>query len=152
MEDDPRKLSAKAELRRAYVHLIKLKAHRAAGLETQASRLSPMVVAGWLSEAEVYTTFRQASAHNGLAGIDTPQAMDRCIREGLENGKLLPLPAEWADVRKPALSTVATVSTDPNGYARLKRWRAAHRKEYNLYMKGYRALRAAKRQRRSEAS
>jgi hypothetical protein len=151
--EDPRKLRyAKAELRRAYVHLVKLKAHRAAGLETQASRLSSMVVAGWLSEADVYTTFRQASIHNGLAGIDTPQAMDACIREGLKKGKLLPLFAEWADVEKPALSTVATVSTDPTGYARLKRWRAAHRKEYNLYMKGYRALRAAKKQRLGKTS
>jgi|SRR6516164_2727611 hypothetical protein len=150
METDPRKLKfARDELRKAYTHLVRLKAHRAVALEAQASRLGPLVTAGLITEADIYSTFRQASAHNDLAGIETPRVIDRLITDGLQRGRLLPIPAELADVEKPALSTVATVSTDLTGYARLKRWRAAHRKEYNLYMKGYRALRAAKKQRMS---
>jgi hypothetical protein len=150
MEIDPRKLKyAKGELRKAYSHLVRLKAHRAAGLETQAARLSPMVVAGLIQEADVYRTLREASIHNGLSSIDTAQAMDACIRDGLKRGELQPLAAELADLQEKPLPTITTVTTDLTGAARQKRWREAHRKEYNLYMKGYRALRAAKKQRMS---
>jgi hypothetical protein len=140
--EDPRKLRyAKAQLRRAYVHLIKLKAHRAAGLETQASRLSPIVAAGWIPEADIYNTFRQASLHNGLAGIETPRVIDRLIGEGLEKGKSQPLPADLDDFQDKPLPNVPK---DLTGAARVARWKAAHREQYNRYMRHYMAFRAAK--------
>jgi hypothetical protein len=145
VEPDQRTLKfAKAELRKAYTHLVRLKAHRAAGLEVQAAKLSPMVAAGLIPEADVYRTLREASIHNGLAGIETPRVIDTLIREGLERGKLLPLPADLAEA-EPIGTNRITGTNNPGAAARKQAWRVANRERYNAHQKELMRLWRAKR-------
>ena len=141
---DPRKLRyGKTALKKAYAQLIKLKAGRADALESQAAKLSGMVAQGWISEIDVYKTFRQASIHNGLADIDRPQAIDRCIREGLEKGKNRPLPLiefdSWDGSNIPNTPAPNRRSKADRlvGAVRTAVWKEANRDWYNDYQRGY---------------
>jgi hypothetical protein len=143
METDPRKLKyAKAELKKACDELVRLKSGRAHALEAVGKRLGWLIEQKWLSEADYYQALRSACSENGLDRIDSPRAIDACIRVGLEIGRLRPIPAELADFQD---NPLPKIPKDPTGAARVARWKAAHREKYNEYQSAYMRWRYAKR-------
>jgi hypothetical protein len=145
METDPRKQAyAKAALKRAYAHLIKLNAGRARATEDRAAELGSMVAAGWISEGDIYSTFRQAAFHNGWSRIDKPRVIDRIIAEGIARGKLLPLPTDLAEA-EPIGTNRITGTNNPGAAARKQAWRVANRERYNAHQKELMRLWRAKR-------
>ena len=121
---------AKAELRKACQELTRLKSGRANALEAVGKKLGWMIEQKWISEAEYYEGLRAASVHNGLADIDSPQAIDRCIREGLEVGRRRP---QNGGLDNPS----PNAPNESSGAARTAKWKATHKAHYTDYMRGY---------------
>jgi hypothetical protein len=137
--DSPKQAYARSALRKACQELIRLKSGRAKATGVKATIMGTMT--GWIPEEEIYREFLRVSAVNGLLDIDGEISVRATIRDGLEIGRKRQPPAAAELDPKTALPNVPK---DVTGAARVARWKAAHREQYNQYMKGYMAFRAAK--------